>query len=272
VKTVLKKVGGWTPIIDTLSVDPKYGLQGAAVFGVVWRHCQMRDGVCKASQETLGELIGINSRTTLNKYLKRLVKDGYLIDTTPKIKHKPHIYMDAGKLNMIISLEVEPSEDNEKSGAQEINTSDSDISGDQLGVQGGVQAGAQQMDISITNMTSSTKEKNKTEADATTCFVASQNDAQQRKVNDAANSNHSGLVNKIREALIKDNQQPNDEAIKDAITIWCAECEKMKLDGKEWKLTNIDAILERYDAIVFSTNGLLDRSGTYMRRTFENNE
>jgi DNA-binding Lrp family transcriptional regulator len=262
-KTILKKVGGWTPIIDTLSVDPKYGLQGAAVFGVVWRHCQMRDGVCKASQETLGELIGINSRTTLNKYLKRLVKDGYLIDTTPKIKHKPHIYMDAGKLNMTISLEVEPSEDNEKSGAQEMNTSDGDISGDQLGVQGGVQAGAQQMDISITNMTSSTNEKKEKTA---TTGVATQ------QLNDPAISNPSGLVEKMRAVLLKDNRQPNDEAIKDAITIWCAECEKMKLDGKDWKLTNLDAILERYDAIVLSTNGLLDRSGTYMRRTFENNE
>ncbi len=57
-KTDLKDVGGWTPLIDSLIVilgkddNPRYGLVGAAVYGVVWRHCQMKDGICRTSQET----------------------------------------------------------------------------------------------------------------------------------------------------------------------------------------------------------------------------
>lgn len=264
-KTILKKVGGWTPIIDTLAIDPKYGLKGAAIFGVVWRHCQMKDGVCKASLDTLGELIGITTRTTVIKYLKRLVKDGYLLDTTPGLKHRPHIYKDAGKLNMAVSLEVEPSDDKTEIGVQQMDTLDIDKLGVQRGVQGGVQQGVQQMDISSSNTQNSTNTEKEKEIAATTCVAAQQ-------LNETVISSHSGLVDKVRTELLKDNRQPNDEVIKDAIMIWCAECEKMRLDGKEWKLTNIDAILERYDAITLSTNGLLDRSGTYMRRTFENSE
>ncbi len=155
-KTILRKVGGWTPLVDQLAMlkdekdNYRYGTVGAAIFGVVWRHCQMQDGICRASQETLGELIGVNSRMTMNKYLKRLVEDKYLIDTTPGLRNKPHIYKDAGKLNLAISIEAEKAlpEDDPKIGVHEMDTANNEI-----GVQGGVHDGVHEMDMSITSNT-----------------------------------------------------------------------------------------------------------------------
>ncbi len=147
-KTELKKVGGWTPMIDSLVLDPKYGLKGAAVFGVVWRHCQMRDGVCNASLDRMGELVGIKTRDTIIKYLKRLVKDGYLIDTTPGIKNIPHTYKDAGKLNMAISLEIEPSNQQPHETGVELLDTSQDI---QIGVELGVETGVEQLDMNTLN-------------------------------------------------------------------------------------------------------------------------
>jgi hypothetical protein len=267
-KTVLKKVGGWTPIIDTLasikdkSGNLRYGVTGAAIFGVVWRHCQMKDGICRASQETLGELIGVHSRMTMNKYLKRLVADGYLIDTTPGLRHKPHVYKDAGRLNWAYSVEVEASNGNPES-EPETGVQEMDTPNNQIGVHGGVHDGVHEMDISSTNKTIKYEKKAAKKAAATTTPVASQ------QFNNAAISTHSGLHEKIKVEILKDYETADDIAIDDAIRIWTAECKNAKVDGKDWKPTNIDAILERYDTIVLSTKGLLDRSSTYIRRTFE---
>jgi len=243
-KTELKKVGGWTPMIDSLVLEPKYGLKGAAVFGVVWRHCQMRDGVCKASLDRMGELVGIKTRDTIIKYLKRLVKDGYLIDTTPGIKNTPHIYKDAGKLNMAISLEIEPSDP--ETGVELLDTS----IGAENGVELGVETGVEQLDMNTLNTLKKTKEKEK---DTTTGFVASQKDATQRNVINTTNSNHSGLVDKVYKMLLESYKEPQRELIKGAIKMWCDDCNKTKEDGGEWSLTNYDAILERYDILALST-------------------
>lgn len=100
-KTILATVDGFTPIIDTVVQD--VGLMAAAVFGKVWRYCQMQDGVCKASQERIAEELGI-TRKTVNNYLSTLVEAGYLIDTTPEALGTPHIYADTGKAGMAINM------------------------------------------------------------------------------------------------------------------------------------------------------------------------
>jgi hypothetical protein len=168
-KTELKKVGGWTPLIDKLAMDPKYGLTGAAVFGVIWRHCQMRDGICYASQAMLCETAGIASRMTFNKYLKRLVKDKYIIDTTPKWKNRPHVYKDAGKLNMEISLEIGNNPQYGGTAVYEVITDDQENGVQNLysepavqpGVQAAVQGGVQNLYMSSTNTLNTLKEDEK---------------------------------------------------------------------------------------------------------------
>jgi hypothetical protein len=74
-RTVLALVDGFTPVIDSLVAE--MGLATAAVFGKVWRYCQMADGVCTASRSRMAEELGI-AATTLDRHVDRLVAAGYL--------------------------------------------------------------------------------------------------------------------------------------------------------------------------------------------------
>jgi hypothetical protein len=102
-KTILTEVRGWSPLIDSLVQN--HGLITAAVFGVVWRHCQMSDGVCSASHSTIAKILGLRRETVL-AHLKILLESGYLqsIDTETG---ETCIYQDTGKANMrgVISAE-----------------------------------------------------------------------------------------------------------------------------------------------------------------------
>jgi hypothetical protein len=100
-KTILANVDGFTPVID--SVVDNLGIMPAVVFGRVWRYCQMEDGVCKASLETIAEHLNITSRS-VQTHIKALCKNGYLKDLTPKLRNRPHIYADTGKAGLAIQL------------------------------------------------------------------------------------------------------------------------------------------------------------------------
>lgn len=98
-KTVLAKVDGFTPLIDGLTVEQ--GVITSAVFGKVWRYCQMADGVCSASQERIADELGI-SRITVNTHIEKLCSAGYLVDKTPTLIGLPHQYADTGKAGLSI--------------------------------------------------------------------------------------------------------------------------------------------------------------------------
>lgn len=99
----------FTPVIDKLA--DKYGLVRAAVFGTVWRWCEMEDRVCKASLTKIAKRLGIN-KSTLLRHIKVLCEDGYLEDLTPDLRNKPHTYRDTGKagLKLLISGFVDDGE------------------------------------------------------------------------------------------------------------------------------------------------------------------
>lgn len=92
--TSLSETGGWTPVIDNLARDQ--GLITAAVYGVVWRYCQMRDRVCRASLETLSAHLNLDRGTVL-RHIKKLCAAGYLRDLTPDRRNAPHVYADTGQ-------------------------------------------------------------------------------------------------------------------------------------------------------------------------------
>lgn len=94
---------GFTPAPDTLV--RQYGITCAAVWGKIWRYCQMEEDICRAAQERLAEELNI-SRPTLDKYISILEKDGYIKDRTPDLRNKPHIFTDTGKLRLKINLSV----------------------------------------------------------------------------------------------------------------------------------------------------------------------
>lgn len=100
-KTVLAQVDGFTPIIDSVVAD--VGIIGAAIFGRMWRYCQMENGVCHASLGTIADDLGINVRTVI-RYSDKLVEKGYLKDRTPDLRNEPHIYSDTGKAGISINV------------------------------------------------------------------------------------------------------------------------------------------------------------------------
>ena len=101
--TFLTEVKGFTPLIDALMSE--VGLVQTAVYGVVWRHCQMRDGICTASQETMAKILGVHRGTVL-RHLKELCAKGYLKDTTPNLRNRPHTYADTGKAKIYALVEA----------------------------------------------------------------------------------------------------------------------------------------------------------------------
>jgi DnaD/phage-associated family protein len=117
-RTILADVDGFTPVIDALVQD--VGLMSAIVFGRVWRYCQMKEQLCTASMEKIGEGIGID-RLTVLRHLRELCERGYLEDRTPGIRNRPHIYADTGKAGLQLSLSG-VSESNTKKGVSQNNT------------------------------------------------------------------------------------------------------------------------------------------------------
>lgn len=100
-KTVLAQVDGFTPIIDSLVDD--VGIVAAAVFGRMWRYCQMENGVCHASLGTIADELHLSVRTVI-RHSDNLVAKGYLKDTTPDLRNAPHTYADTGKAGLKISV------------------------------------------------------------------------------------------------------------------------------------------------------------------------
>lgn len=91
-KTILTKVNGWTPLID--AIVSELGYMSAMVFGVIWRHCQMKDQICYASHSTLANLVGV-SRKTITRHANKLVKAGYL--DCENVAGDTVVYSDTGK-------------------------------------------------------------------------------------------------------------------------------------------------------------------------------
>jgi len=96
-------LSGFTPAPDVLITE--YGYVTALVWGRAWRYCQMADGVCRSALEKLALGLGMSERTII-RHLDTLCEGGYLFDTTPDLKNKPHIYADTGKIRIRVNVEA----------------------------------------------------------------------------------------------------------------------------------------------------------------------
>ena len=103
--SILHTISGFTPIFDHLA--RKHGLVRAAVYGRMWRYCQMKDGVCNASLETIAADIGID-RATVQRHANALVKTGYMKDLSADLRNRPHTYADTGKVRMVSTTTARP--------------------------------------------------------------------------------------------------------------------------------------------------------------------
>jgi hypothetical protein len=97
------RADGFTPLFD--NVVRELGTIAAVVYGVVWRHCQMRRDVCDASQGTMATLTGVAERT-IRKWLRVLQNSGYIADVTdpPDIQGIPRTYVTTGKATLELSI------------------------------------------------------------------------------------------------------------------------------------------------------------------------
>lgn len=87
-------IRGFAPLLDTIL--QQYGLYTAAVYGEIWRYCQMRNSVCYASVQTIADKLNISYQTAFT-HLKELVDAGYIEDLTPEYTNRPHNYRVTGK-------------------------------------------------------------------------------------------------------------------------------------------------------------------------------
>jgi DnaD/phage-associated family protein len=112
-KKIEATVSRFTPCPDVLV--EKYSHTTALVWGKIWRYCQMKDEKCNAAIQRLAKELGLTD-DTIGKHIKILEKGGYIKDLTPDVRHKPHEYIDTGKLRLRINLFMEEQEGTEKIG------------------------------------------------------------------------------------------------------------------------------------------------------------
>lgn len=86
----------------------------AVVFGGMWRYCQMQNGVCQATLETIAERVGL-SRQAVIEHIQKLEEAGYIEDTTPDLRNRPHTYRDTGKAGLHIGVSAVNVVDSESS-------------------------------------------------------------------------------------------------------------------------------------------------------------
>ena len=86
--------GGFTMLFD--SIVEEFGLTTAAVFGVIWRYCQMEGHRCTASYRTIGKRVGLHHQT-VRVHAKKLVDAGYL--RVKALAGVGNIYYDTGKIS-----------------------------------------------------------------------------------------------------------------------------------------------------------------------------
>ena len=125
-KEIVQEISGFTPMFDAVVMKYKDETR-AAVHGAMWRFCQMQDGVCKASLETIAEMIGISAATAM-RHAEELVKDGYFVDLTPDLKNRPHVYADTGVVKMKSRLDVHISQRNTGISERNVGISESQLS------------------------------------------------------------------------------------------------------------------------------------------------
>lgn len=100
-RQIVTEISGFYPIFE--AVIREVDLEAASIHGVMWRFCQMQDGVCKASLDTIASILGL-SRATVMRRQDELERLGYFRDLSPELRNRPHVWADTGKVALRSSL------------------------------------------------------------------------------------------------------------------------------------------------------------------------
>lgn len=109
-KRVETSFSGFVPIFDYVLQFYKDPIT-ALVFGRRWQYCSMEDGVCRASLAKIAGDLCIDEATVM-RHTEKLVIDGFLIDTTPERRNRPHVYKDGGMVYMKNSMSAHIAQSN----------------------------------------------------------------------------------------------------------------------------------------------------------------
>ena len=101
-KQIVTEVSGFIPVFEVVLHHYK-DYMTALVFGRMWQYCGMKDGVCKATIETLAQDLEMSTATVM-RHIELLEQGGYIYDRTPERRNRPHEYVDCGKVVMKGSL------------------------------------------------------------------------------------------------------------------------------------------------------------------------
>ncbi len=102
-RRILARLPLFIPMFDQMVL--RYGIMTAAVYGVVWRQCQMGERLCRIPVCRVANVVGANP-ITVTKSLRRLVEQGWVEDVTPHIGRHPHAYRVTGRFHTSVELHV----------------------------------------------------------------------------------------------------------------------------------------------------------------------
>lgn len=210
------------------SMTARYGLVGAAVFGVVLRHTNMRNGVCSASQERMAGLIGIN-RMTVNRWIATLCDDGYLEDTTPDTKNRAHVYRVTGKAGLTQVIAA-------------FDSGDIESSSDGFGAT---------LNSTTDTLSSSTDTLNSSSDTQSSTSRLLRDNLGEEVVDGAAATSNASLPEELATQFIEWANSKGKQAelpiVEAAVKQWLLHVQGK---GKGWRVNNFKAIGERYDMII----------------------
>jgi DnaD/phage-associated family protein len=101
-RQIVTEVSGFIPVFEVVLMHYKDHMT-ALVFGRMWQYCGMSDGVCRATIDRLANDLQISGATVM-RHIEKLEEDGYIYDSTPARRNRPHEYVDCGKVVMKGSL------------------------------------------------------------------------------------------------------------------------------------------------------------------------
>lgn len=117
----------FTPVMDIITEE--VGLMSSVIYGLVWRHCHMKDKVCKKSAGNLAEMLKIDEKT-VRRHLQRLCDGGYIKDLTPDLQGAPHIYVLTDKIEITGQIEARLTTSDFKSEVVKNRSGTSDLKSD----------------------------------------------------------------------------------------------------------------------------------------------
>jgi hypothetical protein len=88
-KDIVNKIS-FTFFPTSTAICKMFDLETAAVYGRIWCYCCQK-GECYASKSTIGEEVGLSTKT-VERRITILLENKYINDETPGIRNRAHTY------------------------------------------------------------------------------------------------------------------------------------------------------------------------------------